>query len=187
MSSKTLLGIALLLCVKATFAQVGITSNTTTAAIDTSRPVAWLYVSSKHYIHAYKVWANGSLTSITGSPFPYAGVGGMSVTKQFLFGDEGFSVDSFAIASNGSLSKASSINAMSYESNGCLQGAGGNLVDFSQITLYRRICSYGYGTNQYLSFRIQRVVMRREISDVRNQPIIEFAMFSHHFALTPSV
>jgi hypothetical protein len=156
MGRRTLFSLVLLLCAEATFAQVATTSSTSTSTtIDTSRPVAWLYVSSKHYIHAYKVWANGSLTSITGSPFPYVGIGSMSVTKQFLFGDEGSNVDTFAIASNGSLSKISSINAMSYESNGCLQGGAGNLVDFSQITLYRRVCSYGYDTNQYLSFHIQ--------------------------------
>ena len=155
MGRRFLVSLALLLCAEATLAQVATTSTTSTTTIDTSRPVAWLYVSSKHYIHAYKVWANGTYTSITGSPFPYVGISGMSVTNKFLFGDVGQNVDSFAIASNGSLSKISSINAMSYESDGCLQGAGGNLVDFSQITLYRRVCSYGYNTNQYLSFHIQ--------------------------------
>ena len=156
MGCRSLVSLALLLCVEAAQAQVATTSTiSTSTTIDTSRPVAWLYVSSKHYIHAYKVWANGSLTSIPGSPFAYVGIGDMSVAKQFLFGDEGSNVDTFAIASNGSLSKIHSINAMSYEANGCLQGAGGVLVDFSQITLYRRVCSYGYNTNQYLSFHIQ--------------------------------
>jgi len=155
MGCRSIFSLALLLCAEAAFAQVATTSTTSTTTIDSSRPVAWLYVPSKHYIHAYKVWANGSLTSITGSPFPFVGIGSTSVTKQFLFGDNGQNVDSFAIASNGSLSKISSINAVSYESDGCLQGAGGNLVDFSQITLYRRVCSYGYNTNQYLSFHIQ--------------------------------
>lgn len=155
MGRRILVGLALLLCVEAVQAQVATASNTSTSTIDTSRPVAWLYVASKHYIHAYKVWVNGSLTSITGSPFPYAGIGGTSVTKSILFGDEGSFIDSFSIASNGALKKVSSINAAMYQSIACYQAASGNLVDFTQITLYRRVCSYGNGTNQYLSFHIQ--------------------------------
>jgi hypothetical protein len=155
MGHKILVSLGLLLCAEATLAQVATTSSTSTSTIDTSRPVAWVYVTSKHYIHAYKAWVDGNLTRITGSPFPYAGVGGGSVTKKFLFGDEGSNIDSFAIASNGSLSKVSSINAAMYESSGCNYPASGTLVDFSQITLYRHVCSYGYGTDQYLSFHIQ--------------------------------
>jgi hypothetical protein len=155
MGRRSLVSLALLLCAEATLAQVATTSSTSTSTINTSLPVAWIYVSSKHYIHAYKVWANGNLTSITGSPFPFAGIGSTSITKKFLFGDEGSNIDTFAIASNGSLSRVSSINTAIYQSSGCYQAASGNLVDFTQITLYRRVCSYGYDTNQYLSFHIQ--------------------------------
>ena len=69
MGRRILVSLALLLCVEAAQAQVATTSttSTSTSTIDTSHPVAWLYVASKHYIHAYKVWVNGNLTSITGS------------------------------------------------------------------------------------------------------------------------
>lgn len=109
-SRRTILTIHLLICAEITFAQVRITNTRTTATIHTSRPVGWLYVLSEHYIHVCKAWVNGRLAGITGSPCSYVGVGGMSVTKRFLFGDEGINVDSFAIASNGSLSMVSSIN-----------------------------------------------------------------------------
>jgi hypothetical protein len=148
--------LALLLCAEAMLAQVATTSSTSTSTINTSLPVAYVYVSSSHYIHAYNAWANGTYTSITGSPFPFAGIRKMSVTKNFLFGADGVNLVSYSIHSNGSISKLSSIKPGIYQSSACLQSSGlSTQVDFSQATLYYLACSDGFNANAYLSFHIQ--------------------------------
>jgi len=137
-------------------AQVATTSSTSTSTIDATRPVAYVYVSSSHYIHAYQAWANGTYTSITGSPFPYAAIAKMSVTKNFLFGaDFGQNLITYSIHPNGSISKLTSINTGIYKSSGCQeQNQRGTQVDFSQTTLYYLDCSWGFNANEYLSFHI---------------------------------
>jgi hypothetical protein len=155
MGCRSLVSLALLLCAEATLAQVATTSTTSTTTIDTSRPVAWVYVSSSHYIHAYKAWANGTYTSITGSPFPFAGIRKMSVTKNFLFGTDGVNIITYSIHSNGSISKVSSIKPGMYQGSGCNQNGFGTQVDGSQTTLYYRVCFDGFNTDRYLSFHIQ--------------------------------
>jgi hypothetical protein len=155
MGRRSLVSLALLLCAEATLAQVATTSSTSTSTINTAAPVAYVYVSSSHYIHEYKAWADGKLTSITGSPFAFTGIRKMSVTKKFLFGDNGLALTSFAIASNGSLTKVSSINPAIYRTGDCQQGGYGTQVDFSQTTLYYLSCPYGFNTSAYLSFHIQ--------------------------------
>ena len=145
MGRRFVLSLVLLLCAEATFAQVATTSSTSTSTINTSLPVAYVYVSSSHYIHAYKAWANGTYTSITGSPFPFAGIRKMSVTKKFLFGTDGTNLITYSIHSNGSISKASSIKPGIYQSSGCSQVSQlGTQVDFSQATLYYLACSDGF-------------------------------------------
>ena len=124
MGRRFLVSLALLLCAEATLAQVA-TTSTSTSTINTSLPVAYVYVSSSHYIHAYKAWANGTYTSITGSPFPFAGIRKMSVTSKFLFGTDGTNLITYAIHSNGSISKVSSIKPGIYQSTGCTQNGFG--------------------------------------------------------------
>jgi hypothetical protein len=156
MGRRFLVSLALLLCAEAVLAQVATTSGTSTSTINTSLPVAYLYVSSSHYIHAYKAWANGTYTSVTGSPFPFGAIEKMSVTKKFLFGaDYGQNLITYSIHSNGSISKLNSINTGIYHSTGCQEQFGrGTQVDSSQATLYYLDCSYGYNANEYLSFHI---------------------------------
>jgi len=154
MGHKFLVSLVLSLCVGTTQAQVATTSATST--INTSLPVAYVYVSSSHYIHAYKAWANGTYTSVTGSPFPFAGIRKMSVTKKFLFGTDGTNLITYSIHSNGSISKLSSIKPGIYQSSACAQFSQlGTQVDFSQTTLYYFSCSDGINENAYLSFHIQ--------------------------------
>jgi len=157
MGHRLLVSLALLLCAEAVLAQVATTSGTSTSTINPSLPVAYVYVSSSHYIHAYKAWDDGKITSITGSPFPYAGIAKMSVTRNFLFGaDSGQNLISYSIHSNGYISKLASINTGIYKSSGCdEQNQRGTQVDFSQTTLYYLDCSYGFNANEYLSFHIQ--------------------------------
>ena len=154
MGRRFLVSLALLLCAEATLAQVA-TTSTSTSTINTSLPVAYVYVSSSHYIHAYKAWANGTYTSITGSPFPFAGIRKMSVTSKFLFGTDGTNLITYAIHSNGSISKVSSIKPGIYQSTGCTQNGFGTQVDGSQMTVYYRSCFDGFNTDRYLSFHIQ--------------------------------
>lgn len=156
MGRRFLVSLAFLLCAEAVLPQVATTSGTSTSTINTSLPVAYVYVSSSHYIHAYKAWANGTYTSVTGSPFPFAGIRKMSVTKNLLFGADGSNLVTYSIHSNGSISKLSSIKPAIYQSSGCLEHNGVDTqVDFSQSTLYYQACSYGFNTNEYLSFHIQ--------------------------------
>jgi len=156
MGRRFVLSLVLLLCAEAMLAQVATTSSTSTSTINTSLPVAYVYVSSSHYIHAYKAWANGTYTSVTGSPFPFAGIRKMSVTKKFLFGADGVNLVSYSIHSNVSISKLSSIKPGIYQSSACLQSSGlSTQVDFSQATLYYLACSDGFNANAYLSFHIQ--------------------------------
>jgi hypothetical protein len=156
MGRRILASLALLLCAEATLAQVATTSSASTATINTKLPVAYVYVSSSHYIHAYKAWANGTYTSVTGSPFPFAGIRKMSVTKNFLFGADGTNLVTYSIHSNGSISKLSSIRPSLYQSASCPQSLGlDTQVDYSQATVYYLACSDGFNANAYLSFHIQ--------------------------------
>ena len=161
MGRTFLLSLALLLCAEATLAQVAttsVTSTTTSSTIDTSRPVAYVYVSSKHYIHAYNAWADGKLTSISGSPFPYAGIGSMAVTSKYLFGsDISQNIFTYAIHSNGAISQINSLNTAKYNGVVCQLSSGIALMDFSQTTLYYYACGVDLNTanpNEYLSFHI---------------------------------
>ena len=154
MGPRILACLALLLSVEFTLSQSA-TTKTTAATINPNLPVAYVYVSSSHYIHAYSAWADGKITSITGSPFPFAGIRKMSVTSKFLFGTDGANLNTYSIHSNGSISKVSSIKPGMYQSSGCLQTGLGTQVDGSQTTLYYRGCSDGFNTDRYLSFHIQ--------------------------------
>ncbi|MBS1804894.1 MAG: hypothetical protein JST28_16160 [Acidobacteria bacterium] len=155
MGHRILACFALLLCAEATLSQSA-TATSTTATINTSLPVAYVYVSSKNYIHAYNAWADGKITSITGSPFPFANIAKMSVTKNFLFGvDSSRNIITYSIHSNGSISKLFSLSTTSW-SSGCIGNDGVvTQVDYSQATLYYRACADGGSPNRYLSFHIQ--------------------------------
>ena len=160
MGRRFVLSLVLLLCAEATFAQVATTSSTSTSTINPSLPVAYVYVSSSHYIHAYKAWANGTYTSITGSPFPFAGIRKMSVTKKFLFGTDGANLVTYSIHSNGSISKLSSIKPGMYQSSGCTQNGFGTQVDFSQTTLYYLSCLLWiqHGQISFLPHSVRRII-----------------------------
>jgi len=158
MGHRILVSLVFSLCAEAALAQVATTSGTSTSTIDTSLPVAYIYVSSSHYIHANKAWADGRITSVTGSPFPFAGIAHMSVTKNFLFGaDYSQNLISYSIHSNGSLSKSSSVNTWNYQTSACFQNdEHGTQVDYSQATVYYLACSDGTAAaNQYFSFHIK--------------------------------
>jgi len=49
MGRRIIVSLVFSLCAEAAFAQVASASGTSTSTIDTSLPVAWVYVSSSHY------------------------------------------------------------------------------------------------------------------------------------------
>src|ERR1051325_4224431 len=90
-------------------------ANSTLAAAST--PAAYVYVSStvaggtgQNQVNGYAAAADGSLTPISGSPFP-ASLNYLAVTGHWLFGilqssstiDNGEIIASYSIASNGAL------------------------------------------------------------------------------------
>jgi hypothetical protein len=86
-------------------ASVSITVN---PAIQTaSSPDANVYVASNPSnsveIYAFSAAADGTLTPLTGSPFP-TGVSLMAANRNYLFGTNGIDINSFSIAPDGTFS-----------------------------------------------------------------------------------
>jgi hypothetical protein len=127
-----------------------------------SSPVAFVYVTSNpsgsnYEINAYAAASTGKLTTIPGSPFS-ADVQYMAVNGKYLFATNGIDIDSFTIASNGSLTFAASINAQQLNQGDC-GGPGQIFLDHSGETLYDmdylgNICA----NNPYQSFGVDNAV-----------------------------
>ncbi len=127
-----------------------------------SSPVAFVYVSSNpsgsnYEINAYAAAPTGKLTTISGSPFS-ADVQYMAVNGKYLFGTNGIEIDSFAIASNGALTFAASVNAQQLNQDDC-GGPGQIFLDHTGETLYDmdylgNICA----NNPYQSFGVNNAV-----------------------------
>jgi hypothetical protein len=83
-------------------------------------------------INAFSAGSNGQLTPVPGSPFA-ANVGAISANRNYLFGTDGSSIDSFAIASNGALTQVSSINGLQFNPHG---GLSDLFLDRTGTTLY---------------------------------------------------
>jgi hypothetical protein len=123
-------------------------------------PVAFVYVSSvpaigSSQIDAFAAAFDGKLTAVPGSPFP-ASVQAMAVNGKWLFGADGIDIYSFAIASDGALKEASSINAQQY--NGYNNGGPVKLFfDRSGTTLYDEdIYGNNGANNTYQFFGVDR-------------------------------
>jgi hypothetical protein len=79
---------------------------------------AYAYVSAQptqgtYQISGFSVAAGGALTPISGSPFTTSGYGPMSMAANgsMLFGSDGYSIDSFSIASDGAIRQVNSFTA----------------------------------------------------------------------------
>lgn len=104
-----------------------------------------VYVSASpsqgsYEIEAYTAGVDGSLAPVSGSPFATKGYGPLSMAAHgsILFGADGYSIDAFSIASNGSLKQIHSYNA-GYLSKSGSEPIGGPVDLFfnsSATTLY---------------------------------------------------
>src|SRR6266849_7936899 len=111
------------ICASSVLASAQVTSSSTEADSTqaASSPVAFVYVSSNksggtNVINGYSAAANGSLTPIPGSPFPWS-VNYLALNGAWLFGiynssqaNGGQLIDSFLIGSNGALAKKDEVN-----------------------------------------------------------------------------
>ncbi|HSS96452.1 MAG TPA: hypothetical protein VLK33_05465, partial [Terriglobales bacterium] len=132
--------------------------NSTVAA--TSTPVAFVYVSntlknstSQNQVNGYAAAADGSLTPIPGSPFP-ASLSYLATTGHWLLGvlqsnsptENGQSINSYSIATNGALTFKDKANAV--ESGG---GIGSIYLDHTGSSLY---ADYDTTNNDYLNYSV---------------------------------
>jgi hypothetical protein len=141
------------ICASTVLASAQVTSSSTEnsdSKTTTAAPVAFVYVTSEtsstsntNQINAFSAAANGALTPIAGSPFPY-NVGYMAVNGAWLFGDadQGNDIDSFSIAADGALSQKQIYNV------GDEYGVAIYVyLDHTGSTLYADL----YDTNNYYS------------------------------------
>ena len=120
----------------------------------TSGPVAYIYVSSlignvKYQVLAYEAAANGALTPIPGSPFPY-NVTSLALNGAWLFGVDptGQNIRSLSIGSNG---------ALTYKDKFTTSLTGGGLYDLFLDHTGSSVYAIYYTTNNdYLSQSIDQ-------------------------------
>lgn len=105
------------------------------AMAQSSKPVAYAYVSTPLAVEGFAVAANGRLTPLPGSPYPGIALTHMSIAKGYLFGSgaDANTVYSFAIRSDGSLALADLVDAGVYDQ--CSQMKS-TQVDHTGSTLY---------------------------------------------------
>jgi|SRR5579859_54621 len=131
------------------------TASSSTDSFVPSSPVAYVYVSSyvsstsAYQINAYAAASNGSLTSVSGSPF-HDNVNYMAVNGAWLFGIANTDEDlySFSIGSNGALTLK---DKLTVTTNG--DGLISDYLDHTGSTLYADLYSTN---NDYLSYNINQ-------------------------------
>lgn len=132
-------------------------------ATTSSSPVSRVYVSytpsgaTANKIAGYAVAANGSLTSVSGSPF-VANVGSLAMTGSYLFGSNlgGKTVTSFRVQANGALQWVNSSNVQTPDPTGCV-APNKITLDHAGATLYRVQLSGGLCDHtHYQSFTIDK-------------------------------
>lgn len=161
-------------------------------------PVAYVYVSSspgtgKNQINAYAATSNGSLTTVFGSPFSTT-VSYLALNGAWLFGTDGTNIDSFSIASNGSLALKDSYTA------GISGGGPASLfLDHTGADLYDGFANLnGTGNNGYQSYSINQTTGKiGYINDISGGPSIgsvlsfvgnnQYAYASSCYHFTPSI
>lgn len=146
------------LCTVTAFAQVVSAQIQTDAQAPTSKsPVAFVYVLSspiqnQNEINAFAAASNGNLTAVEGSPFLSNAID-MAVNGKYLFATDTVHIYSYSIASNGSIEKVASINALKFNQGNC--GEVGDLfLDRAGATLYDFDYHYDCANRAYQSFRI---------------------------------
>jgi hypothetical protein len=153
--------IAVAICASTVLASAQVTSSVTesNSSQTNTSPAAYVYVSSsvgagQNHILGYSAAANGSLTAIPGSPFPWS-VSYLAVNGAWLFGvyqsidaNGGNLVDSFSIGSKGALSKADEVGLNDFGG-----GAISIYLDHTGSSLY---ADYYTTNNDYLTYSINQ-------------------------------
>jgi hypothetical protein len=136
-------------------------SQSETAAGDP--PVAYVYVSSmvgsNLEINAYAASSSGSLTKISGSPFPAKGsFSSMALNGKWLFDTDGINIYTFAIESNGALREGPvfEVNAQAHNEFPTVGGPIDLFLDHSGQSLYDGDFLIDGANNGYQSFEIIR-------------------------------
>jgi len=158
-----------------------------------SSPVAYIYVanspsSGRNQIKGYAAAPNGALATIPGSPFS-SRVSYIALNGGWLFGTDGVNIDSFSIASNGSLSL---VDTLEVESQGGLVNL---FLDHTGTSLYT---DYYTTNNEYLAYGIDNSTGKLTyINNVMGGPSIgyvvsfignnEFAYGSSCYHFTPEI
>jgi hypothetical protein len=136
---NTLICIIAMACVEVTFAQVALAqTDNNVQTSDSKSPVAFVYVSSSsngNQVDAFAAAANGKLTPVSGSPFPFD-VYGMAASGNYLFGTDGVYIYTFSVASDGSIKQVASINAQQYNNPDNYGGPGSLFLDRTGATVY---------------------------------------------------
>ena len=150
---KSIVCLIATLCTGAAFAQVT-SSQTDASSAASSSPVAYVYVtsaptSSTGQINGYSAATNGALTAIPGSPFQ-DNVSYMAVNGAWLFGvaNQYTAIDSFSIATNGSLALKDTYTVTSPG-----PGVINLFLDHTGATLY---ADFYTTNNDYLSYSINQ-------------------------------
>jgi hypothetical protein len=157
MTSHTLAFLTVLLGMTAPLAHVAFSQTETAATATSTSPVAYVYFSGTtskgaNEIAAFAAAANGKLAPVPGSPFNTAGGGSMAVNGKYLFAIGGTDIDSYLMASNGSIKSVASFNALPYNPDGPSGTPYILFLDHTGATLYD---VFGDGDNNpYQSFRI---------------------------------
>jgi len=120
-------------------------------------PSAFVYVSSTvsggntTQINGFSADSNGQLTALSGSPFAVNMVS-LVASGNYLFGTDDISLYSYAIASDGSISQASSINVKQYNNpESCSGGPAFLFFDRTGATLYNLDYLSDCANNSYQS------------------------------------
>ncbi len=160
------LSLSVALCaatVSVQFASAEVNAGPADAAVISTAPVAYIYVSStpknssNNEIEAWAAAFNGKLTPIPGSPFQ-DDVRAMAVNGKYLFGANGHStdIDAYTIEVNGALRYSSSTDYAQYNSGDC-GSAGPVFLDHTGASLY--VMEYdgnNCANNEYQSFDVQK-------------------------------
>ncbi len=148
-----------ILCLGSGLAGFSFAQSTSEVATSTA-PVAFVYVSSSplnngyYQINGFAAAPSGSLTAISGSPFA-GNVREMAVNGQYLFGADtnlgtfSISIDSFSIASDGSLTPVSSVTAGEQG-----DGLGVLFLDHTGSSLYNALYESQDGSDIYQSYSV---------------------------------
>lgn len=122
-----------------------------------SKPIAFVYVSTTKGIDAFAAAANGQLSAVAGSPFK-GQVTGMAVNGKYLFGAGANFIDiySYSIAANGALKSIGFINAQKYTSGNCGALFPPLFLDHTGSTLYALSFDNDCANNAYQFFSVHQ-------------------------------